>query len=445
MTKSVHLMTLKSRLGPPWLAVLQELKKLEIRQGGEEVGHYRRRSPRWWMALNWTEDGHGGGGGADPLSATEASSEGGFSLPYTVCEVLVAITAALGNSLVCLVFLTDRRLRKHTNYYILSLALSDMLVGILGVPVAVLASAGLPKALQACLFSISVLLILCTTSILNLLAVSVDRFWAILYPMQYARIMTGQLVTGIIIGCWVLGAVVGLLPVMGWNAGPYPFCIFTRVMDYNYLVFLYFATIVFPGLLMAIFYIRIYIVVVKQVRSMSFFAHLSENARQNSCYSACVGSQVARKEVKAAKNLSIIVLFFMVCWFPLYTINCINAFCPSCAVPLQLTNFTIILSHANSALNPLLYAYNLKDFRRALYSLVCVRLLGCAEAEPADWLRAKMLAEQEALRVHRQQAGRGRTQSAPPRDLRRAARLEARSSSVRHRPRSRLRFKSSDS
>ena len=81
---------------------------------------------------------------------------------------------------------------------------------------------------------------------------------------------------------------------------------------------------------------------------------------------------------------------------------------------MELTNFTIILSHANSALNPLLYAYNLKDFRRALYGLVCVRLLGCAAAEPADWLRAKIQAEQEALRLHRQRAGRLRTRSAPP-------------------------------
>ncbi|XP_043196892.1 adenosine receptor A2b-like [Amphibalanus amphitrite] len=351
--------------------------------------------------------------GPPPTEHPATELETRLSLTYTLCEILVGIVAAVGNSLVCIVFVTDRRLRKQTNYYILSLALSDLLVGVLGVPVAVLASVGLPRALGACLVSISVLLILCTTSILNLLAVSVDRFWAILYPMQYARIMTSQLVTGIIIGCWVLGAVVGLLPVMGWNAGPYPSCLFTRVMDYDYLVFLYFATIVFPGLVMAVFYIRIYIVVVKQVRSMSFFSHLPESARESSCYRNCAGGQVARKEVKAAKNLSIIVLFFMVCWFPLYTINCINAFCPDCNIPLQLTNFTIILSHANSALNPLLYAYNLKDFRRAMYSLVCVRLLGCTAAEPADWLRAKIVAEQEALRLHRQRAGRTRTQSAP--------------------------------
>ncbi|KAF2357237.1 G protein-coupled receptor rhodopsin-like [Trinorchestia longiramus] len=83
-----------------------------------------------------------------------------------------------------------------------------------------------------------------------------------------------------------------------------------------------------------------------------------------------------RREVKAAKNLSIIVLFFMICWFPLYTINCINAFCSTCDVPLQLLNFTIILSHANSAINPILYAYHMKDFRYALKALLYGRLFG---------------------------------------------------------------------
>lgn len=77
-----------------------------------------------------------------------------------------------------------------------------------------------------------------------------------------------------------------------------------------------------------------------------------------------------KREVKATQNLSIIVLFFMICWLPLYTINCIKAFCPDCFVPQALTLFAIILSHLNSAVNPLLYAYHLKDFRAALKALI---------------------------------------------------------------------------
>lgn len=73
--------------------------------------------------------------------------------------------------------------------------------------------------------------------------------------------------TGIICVCWIAGTLVGFLPLLGWNAGHKSdlTCIFTEVMDYDYLVFLYFATIIFPALLIAAFYAHIYRVVVKQV------------------------------------------------------------------------------------------------------------------------------------------------------------------------------------
>ncbi|CAL4061067.1 unnamed protein product, partial [Meganyctiphanes norvegica] len=64
----------------------------------------------------------------------------------------------------------------------------------------------------------------------------------------------------------------------------------------------------------------------------------------------------------------------MICWFPLYTINCLQAFCGNCNVPPVIMDFTIILSHANSAINPLLYAYHMKDFRLALKHLLLHRI-----------------------------------------------------------------------
>lgn len=77
-----------------------------------------------------------------------------------------------------------------------------------------------------------------------------------------------------------------------------------------------------------------------------------------------------KREVKATQNLSIIVLFFMICWIPLYTINCIIAFCSNCKISNIYMYPFIILSHVNSACNPLLYAYHLKDFRAALKQLI---------------------------------------------------------------------------
>lgn len=76
--------------------------------------------------------------------------------------------------------------------------------------------------------------------------------------------------------------------------------------------------------------------------------------------------QASKREVRTAKNLAIIVVFFMICWMPLYTVNCIQAFCSNCNVPVWLLDAFIVLSHVNSALNPFLYAYHMTDFRKAL-------------------------------------------------------------------------------
>lgn len=106
---------------------------------------------------------------------------------YTTFEILVSLVAVVGNAMVIYVFRRERRLRRRTNYYIVSLATADLLVGLLGIPFAILASVGLPKNLHACLFTVSLLVMLCTISIFCLVGVSVDRYWAILHPMCYSR------------------------------------------------------------------------------------------------------------------------------------------------------------------------------------------------------------------------------------------------------------------
>lgn len=106
---------------------------------------------------------------------------------YTTFEILVALVAVVGNAMVIYVFQRERRLRRRTNYYIVSLAVADFLVGLLGIPFAILASVGQPRNLHACLFTVSLLVMLCTISIFCLVGVSVDRYWAILHPMGYSR------------------------------------------------------------------------------------------------------------------------------------------------------------------------------------------------------------------------------------------------------------------
>lgn len=111
----------------------------------------------------------------------------GLNVPYALFEILVAVLAVIGNAAVIIVFQQEKRLRRRTNYYIVSLALADFLVGLLGIPFAIMASMGLPRNMHACLCTVSMLIVLCTISIFCLVAVSVDRYWAILYCISYNR------------------------------------------------------------------------------------------------------------------------------------------------------------------------------------------------------------------------------------------------------------------
>uniref|UniRef100_W8C370 Adenosine receptor A2a n=1 Tax=Ceratitis capitata TaxID=7213 RepID=W8C370_CERCA len=347
-----------------------------------------------------------------PSDSNEMSDD--LNVPYMVFEILVAIFAVVGNLMVIVVFQRERKLRRRTNYYIVSLAIADFLVGSLGVPFAILASIGLPRDLYTCLFTVSLLVVLCTISIFCLVAVSVDRYWAILYPMAYSRNVRTRTAIVIISMCWVAGTIVGFLPLFGWHVKPENeaemSCHFVKVMDYNYLVFLYFATIITPALLMLAFYTHIYRVIVKQVRQIVTMNPMSDSSRRNSNTQIHMtpgrqshGGTMLRvlgasrkRDVKATQNLSIIVLFFMICWFPLYTINCIKAFCPDCQVSGKLTLFSIILSHLNSAGNPVLYAYHLKDFRLALKNLL-LKIMGIEVEQPVDPMHRFSLASQHRL------------------------------------------------
>lgn len=129
-------------------------------------------------------------------STTTFPGDQNLPVVYTILEVCVAISAVFGNLLVIVVFLQDRRLRKVTNFYIISLSVADLLVGAIGIPSAILTRIGIPRdSLRLCLTMLSLLVVLCTISILNLVAVSLDRYWAILYPLDYHKRISGKLVS----------------------------------------------------------------------------------------------------------------------------------------------------------------------------------------------------------------------------------------------------------
>lgn len=75
-----------------------------------------------------------------------------MALPYITLEVIVAFLAIFGNLLVLIAFLVEKKLRKMTNFYIISLSVADLLIGLIGIPSAILVKVGLPvNAFTSCL------------------------------------------------------------------------------------------------------------------------------------------------------------------------------------------------------------------------------------------------------------------------------------------------------
>ncbi|KAJ8009697.1 hypothetical protein DPEC_G00094200 [Dallia pectoralis] len=291
------------------------------------------------------------------------------NIVYMVTEVVIATLSTLGNLLVCVAVGFNRKLRTVTNCFLVSLAVADMCVGALAIPCAILTSMGVPQHnLYLCLLMLSVLITLTQSSIFSLLAIAVERYIAILQPFRYCVIMTPRNAMVVILVTWALAFLIGLVPLMGWHKQPPDsgYCLFVLVVDMTYMVYFnFFACVLAPLVVMFIIYAQIFATVKRQLR----------------CVAAAGGAAGvkgrtagANRELKTATLLFLVLFLFAACWVPLHIINCFLLLCPGCHVPLELLLAAIILSHANSAVNPFLYAYKMTTFRNTFRAILqCFR------------------------------------------------------------------------
>ncbi|KAM4529179.1 adenosine A2c receptor [Fundulus diaphanus] len=304
------------------------------------------------------------------------------NVPYVTAELIIALSSTLGNLLVCAAVALNRKLRTVTNYFLVSLAVADICVGVIAIPCAILTDAGLPRYnLYLCVLMLSVLIMFTQSSIFSLLAVAVERYVAIFMPLRYRALMTPRNAVLVILATWLLAFLIGLVPLMGWRktapaAGGY--CFFVLVVDMTYMVYFnFFACVLAPLVVMFLIYARIFAAVKRQARRTGPERRGRADGRSGAAASM-------RREMKTATSLFLVLFLFTVCWIPLHVINCFLLLCPRCPVPLELLLAAIILSHANSAVNPFLYAYTMTAFRDTFKAIfLCCRTLGDGEASNA--------------------------------------------------------------
>uniref|UniRef100_A0A3B4WHK5 D(1B) dopamine receptor n=1 Tax=Seriola lalandi dorsalis TaxID=1841481 RepID=A0A3B4WHK5_SERLL len=328
---------------------------------------------------------------------------------------LLIIWTLLGNFTVCAAVYRYRHLRaKVTNIFIVSLALSDLLVAVLVMPWKAVAEVagfwpfgGFCKTWLACDIMCS------TASILNLCVISVDRYWAISSPFRYERSMNKKVASVMIGVTWTVSVVISFVPVqLNWHRAEIgepsgeDLALHGESIDGScdsslsrtYAISSSLISFYIPVAIMIVTYTRIYRIAQMQIRMISSLERAAEHAQKigaNSYQShiSLHSLKVSiRKETKVLKTLSIIMGVFVCCWLPFFILNCALPFCPGPGVPgaqrgphcVSEKTFDVFvwIGWSNSSLNPVIYAFN-ADFRDAFLRLLRCRGRGCWAAVSA--------------------------------------------------------------
>ncbi|XP_008832172.1 adenosine receptor A3 [Nannospalax galili] len=278
-----------------------------------------------------------------------------LEITYISMEVIIGLCAIVGNLLVIWVVKLNPSLQTTTFYFIISLAVADIAVGVLVIPLAIVISLDLEMHFYMCLFMSCVLLIFTHASIMSLMAIAVDRYLRVKLTVRY-RMVTTQRRIWLSLGlCWLVSFLVGLTPMFGWNKKS-TFsknvttlsCRFRSVMCLDYMVFFSFITWIFiPLVVMCVIYLEIFYIIRNK---------LSQNLSGFRETGAFYG-----REFKTAKSLFLVLFLFALCWLPLSIINFVSYF--EVKIPEVAMCLGIMLTHANSMMNPIVYACKIKKFK----------------------------------------------------------------------------------
>ncbi|KAJ6636285.1 5-hydroxytryptamine receptor 2A, partial [Pseudolycoriella hygida] len=131
---------------------------------------------------------------------------------WALLALVLVLGTAAGNILVCLAIAWERRLQNVTNYFLMSLAITDLMVAILVMPLGILTlvKGYFPLHSEHCLVWICLDVLFCTASIMHLCTISIDRYLSLRYPMRFGRNKTRKRVTIKIIFVWLLSIAMSL-------------------------------------------------------------------------------------------------------------------------------------------------------------------------------------------------------------------------------------------
>ncbi|NXL96008.1 DRD2 protein, partial [Alectura lathami] len=215
------------------------------------------------LNLSWYNGDVGDRNWSKPLNESSADQKPQYNY-YAVLLTLLICVIVFGNVLVCMAVSREKALQTTTNYLIVSLAVADLLVATLVMPwVVYLEVVGEWRFSRIhCDVFVTLDVMMCTASILNLCAISIDRYTAVAMPMLYnTRYSSKRRVTLMIAVVWVLSFAISCPLLFGLNNTDENECF---IANPAFVVYSSIVSFYVPFIVTLLVYVQIYIVLRKR-------------------------------------------------------------------------------------------------------------------------------------------------------------------------------------
>ncbi|XP_055063083.2 trace amine-associated receptor 13c-like [Misgurnus anguillicaudatus] len=279
-----------------------------------------------------------------------------YNIMYVFFSLLSVWTVFL-NLLVIISISHFKKLHTPTNMLIFSLAVTDLLVGLIIMPLEAI------RLIETCwyfkdticrlfLFIVGLLL---NTSLSNLVLIAVDRYVAVCHPLLYPQKITTTRTIIIICASWFYSSAYNISVIITTSQSKYTcYGECTVIIVFAWTVIDLFLFFLLPCSLIITLYLRIFYVAHQQVKVINSLMRSGKHLTE--------GSVRRKSESKAALTLGIIVTVYLFCWIPYYILT----LTPNTRLTSVIAYFMLWMVYINSALNPLIYAIFYPWFRTSV-------------------------------------------------------------------------------
>ena len=288
---------------------------------------------------------------------------------WCIAFALVALAIVIGNTLTIVVFTRKKLLRMRANYFLITLAVADLLVGAFPVPMYIHQLVWYWKTRTnntGTFFSFMAIDIFTGfASIFGLTIIALERLYAVMWPLKH-RVTSKQTYAVLISVVWILSAVVAILYLV------YGFQVVKFKVFFYLVIFFIFSSL----LVICVAYVLIWVKVTIHQNDNPRLRRTKTCQRHYSKASASTENQKrSRQDKELLKTLLILTLVFVLTWIPFYILNIVVFFIDdhegsSSLIPIQVFCFTKLLHYANSFANPVVYSIRIPRFARTVLGFV---------------------------------------------------------------------------